>query len=283
MQFKLSGILMIITTTIKPPTRFGKFDFAEIWRYRELFYIFTWRDVKVRYKQTYIGIAWAIFQPLMTMVIFDILFGRLAKVPSDGIPYPIFVYSGLLLWNYFSSALSSASNSLANNENIVKKVYFPRLILPLSSVITPLVDFFFSFIILLALMAYYHFVPSLLVFLLLPLLLLILLLASAGLGLLLAAVNVKYRDIRYLLPFFIQIFLYLTPIIYPVSIIPAKYQWLLSFNPAAGPITALRSLLFHTSAVNWQSLLLAFAVTLVLVFIGTIAFCRSENNFADII
>ena len=217
------------TTVIRPRKTFSLKDIKELWQYRELLYFFTWRDLKVRYKQTFIGVAWAIFQPFITMVVFSIFFGGLAKIPSDGVPYPIFVYVGLLFWQFFSSALSDTSMTLISNQSIITKVYFPRLILPVSSVITKLVDFFIATLILISLMFYYGYMPHLSGLLILPLLLLITFMASIGLGLFLASINVKYRDVRYALPFFIQILLFLTPVIYPASI-AGKYSFILALN-----------------------------------------------------
>lgn len=268
---------------ITPPKKLVSINLPEIWRYRDLLYIFVWRDIKVRYKQTAIGVVWAIFQPLFTMIIFTVFFGRLAQMPSDGVPYPIFVYAGLLLWNYFSSALASASDSLVYNESIVKKVYFPRLILPLSTTVTPAVDFLLALIVLFGLMAYYHFTPHLLGIILLPLLLLISLLSAWGLGTLLASVNVKYRDVRHALPFFIQLMLFLTPVIYPVSMIPAKFQWIIYLNPMAGIIQTARAALLGGGAVDWSILFISFGISLVLVYCGIYYFRKTERFFADIL
>src|SRR3989344_5456937 len=206
------------TTIIKPKKTFSLEDILEIWRYKELLYFFVWRDLKVRYKQTMIGVAWAVFQPFMTMVVFSVFFCGLAKIPSDGVPYPIFVYVGLLFWQFFSGALSDTSVALIANQSIITKVYFPRLILPISSVITKFVDFLIAAVILLGLMFYYGYTPHISGFLIVPLLLFITFMASSGLGLFLASLNVRYRDVRYALPFFIQILLFLTPVIYPASI-----------------------------------------------------------------
>lgn len=269
--------------TIKPPKGMVEINFPEIWKYRELLYIFAWRDIKVRYKQTVLGIAWAIFQPLVTMVIFTAFFGRLAKIPSDGIPYPIFVYSGLLFWNYFSSSLSNASNSLVENGGIINKIYFPRLILPASTTVTPLIDFLFAFAILIGMMFYYHFSPTFLGIIMVPVLLLVSLLSSAGLGLFLTSVNVKYRDVRYILPFFIQILMYVTPIIYPISIIPHKYQWISLINPMSGVITFARALFLHTGPLNWSQLGISALSGFVLLILGLAYFKKTERYFADII
>ncbi|MFA5927115.1 MAG: ABC transporter permease [Patescibacteria group bacterium] len=268
---------------ISPPKGLIQINLSELWRYRDLLFIFVWRDVKVRYKQTVLGIIWAIFQPLLVMVIFTVFFGQLAKIPSDGVPYPIFVYSGLLLWNYFSSALTNASDCLIVNESIIKKVYFPRLILPISTAITPIIDFFFALIVLLGLMWYYGFAPSLSSILILVLLLLISLLTALGLGLFLASVNAKYRDVRYILPFFIQVLMYITPVIYPVSIIPARFQWIMYLNPMAGVITAARATLLHTAALDGRSPIIALGISLLIFILGVGYFRKTERFFADVL
>jgi lipopolysaccharide transport system permease protein len=254
----------------------------EIWRYKELLYFLTWRDFKVRYKQTAIGILWAIFQPFMTMVVFTLFFGSLLKIPSDGVPYPIFVYTGLLFWQFFSTALSETSNTLISNQAIITKVYFPRLILPISSVTTKFVDFAISAVILIGMMIYYGYVPHLTGIFILPILLIITFMAAVGGGLFLAAVNVKYRDVRYALPYFIQILLFLTPVIYPASI-AGKYSWILAFNPMMGVIQSARATLLGTSPVNWTLLAISFVATAVLLVIGTIYFKKVERYFADLI
>lgn len=272
-----------IEYTIRPPKGLADVNLPEIWEFRELLYIFAWRDIKVRYKQTIFGIAWAMFQPFVTMVIFTAFFGRLAKIPSDGVPYPIFVYSGLLFWNYFSSALTNASNSLVENGGIINKVYFPRLILPASTAVTPLIDFFFAFLILVGMMIYYHFSPSLLGIILLPVLLFISLLSASGLGMFLAAINVKFRDVRFILPFFIQILMFVTPIIYPISIIPTKYQWVSSINPMSGIITFSRSIFLHTTLPNWSHLGISTIAGVILLVFGIAYFRKTERFFADIL
>jgi lipopolysaccharide transport system permease protein len=269
-------------TIIRPKKTFSLNDLKELWQYRELLYFFTWRDFKVRYKQTAIGVGWAIFQPFITMVIFSVFFGTLIKVPSDNIPYPIFVYVGLLIWQFFSSALSETSDCLINNKAIITKVYFPRLILPIASVTTKLVDFFIASIILVGMMIYYHYTPNIAGLLILPLLLFITFLAAVGGGLFLASINVKYRDVRYVLPFFIQTLLFVTPVIYPPSV-AGKYSWILAINPMTGVIKAARSALFGNAPINWQLLLISGAVCLVLFIFGLIFFKKTERYFADIV
>lgn len=268
--------------TIKPKKTFSLKDLYELWRYRELLYFFSWRDLKVRYKQTAIGIAWAVFQPLITMVIFTVFFGKLAGIPSDGVPYPIFVYVGLLFWQFFSTALSETSNVLITNQAIITKVYFPRLLLPISSVVTKLVDFAIAAVILACMMVYYGYTPNLYGFFILPLLLLISFMASIGGGLFLAAINVKYRDVRYALPFFIQILLFVTPVIYSASL-AGKYSWLLAFNPMMGVIQTARAALLGTSPINWVLVGSSLVATLFILIIGVYVFKKTERFFADII
>ena len=271
-----------IATIIRPKKLFHLSDLKEIWQYKELLYFFTWRDLKVRYKQTAIGVAWAILQPFMTMIVFSVFFGGLVKVPSDGVPYPIFVYVGLLFWQFFSSALSDTSMTLISNQTIITKVYFPRLILPISSVLTKLVDFAIAAAILIGLMFYYGYMPHLSGFLLIPLLLIITFMASVGGGLFLAAINVKYRDVRYALPFFIQILMFVTPVIYPASI-AGKYSAILALNPMMGVIQNARAALLGTAPINWILLGISFIACLILLLVGIYVFKKVERYFADIV
>lgn len=269
-------------TIIKPQSGWIKINFKELWRYRELFYIFVWRDIKVRYKQTAIGIIWAVLQPFMMMVIFSIFFGRLAKIPSGDIPYPVFVFAGLLFWNYFSTSVSSASNILIEQENMIKKIYFPRLILPISSALTPIVDFCIAFAVLLGIMAYYQYFPSIIGIFAVPILLLTAFLSASGMGFFLSAINVKYRDVRYALPFFVQILMFLTPVIYPVNIISPNYQWIMALNPMTGIIESARALIFQT-AINPQIIIISFISAIVIFFFGIFYFRKTERFFADIV
>lgn len=257
-------------------------DFRELWSSQELLYFFTWRDLKIRYKQTIIGVLWALFQPFITMVIFTVFFGKFGKIPSDNIPYPIFVYAGLLLWQLFSAILLQASNSLVNQQNLLTKVYFPRLILPLSSLFSNLVDFGIASIILVGLMFYYNFVPNLLGLTLVPLLILVSCVFALGLGLFLASLNVKYRDIKYILPFFVQIMMFLTPVIYPPSIL-GDYSWLLAINPMTGVIKAMRAALFGGQPINWLLLGISGVISLLIFIGGLIYFKKTEKYFADLI
>jgi lipopolysaccharide transport system permease protein len=269
-------------TIIKPKKIFSWNDIKELWQYRELIYFLAWRDLKVRYKQTAIGVGWAIFQPFITMVVFSIFFGALIKVPSDNVPYPIFVYVGLLIWQFFSSSLSDASTSMVGNQSIITKVYFPRLILPISTILTKFVDFAVSAVILVGMMFYYHFTPHLIGLLILPLLILISFMAALGGGLILAAINVKYRDVRYALPFFIQILLYITPVIYPASI-AGKHAWLLSLNPMTGVIKAAQAAILGNAPINWLLVGISFTGCLVILAAGIYIFKKTERFFADII
>lgn len=254
----------------------------ELWEFRELFYFFTWRDIKVKYKQTSLGILWAILQPFLLMIVFSLFFGQALNVPSDNIPYPVFVFSGLLLWSVFSSGLANASNSMVSNAGIIKKIYFPRLIIPMSSILVALFDFMMAFVIFIGILIFYHQPVNSNIILFLPLSILITVLSTFGLGAWLAALNVKYRDFRYVIPFFIQLLLFLTPVIYPVSII--KYQWaqkILSLNPMAGAIELLRSSVTH-SALNLQLVATSFIVSLLLFFAGLFYFRKTEYYFADL-
>jgi len=257
-------------------------DFKELWAQKELLYFFTWRDLKIRYKQTVLGVLWAIFQPVITMVIFTVFFGTFAKIPSDNIPYPVFVFAGLLLWQLFSATLLQASNSLVSQESLLTKVYFPRLILPISSLFSNLVDFLIASCVLVCLMIYYGFLPNLLGLLIVPFLVAITCVFAVGLGLFLAAINVKYRDVKYILPFFVQLLLFLTPVIYPSSILGA-YAWLLALNPMTGVIKAMRAALFGGTAINWFLLFLSAATAMVIFLLGLLYFKKSEKRFADLI
>jgi len=270
---------------IKPPRKgwFVNIDFGELWRYRELMWVFALRDIKVRYKQTYIGIAWAFIQPVIMVILFDFVFGRLAKIPSDGIPYPLFSFIGVALWNYFATSLASASNSVVGNENIIKKVYFPRLVLPISSAITPLVDLAIALVIFFGLMVFYSFIPSLWAIVILPIIIFISFLAATGAGLFCASLNLKYRDIRYALPFFIQIMMYATPVIYPSSLLEGRFHWILVLNPMTGVIEAARAGLLGTSPLDIKLLATSAIIALALFFFGIWRFKKTERFFADIV
>ncbi|MFA5889078.1 MAG: ABC transporter permease [Candidatus Paceibacterota bacterium] len=269
-------------TIIRPKKVFSFRDITELWKYKELLYFFVWRDLKVRYKQTAIGVAWAIIQPFISMVIFSVFFGKLLNVPSEGIPYPIFVYTGLLFWQFFSGSLGETSNSLLSNRSIITKVYFPRLILPIASIAVQFVDFFVASVVLVGLMFYYGFVPHILGILLIPFLLFIAFLAAMGGGMILASINVKYRDVRYVLPYFIQILLFLTPVIYPPSI-AGKYSWILAINPLTAVIKGARGALLGTEPVNWLLLSISLTAVTVMFVVGLYLFKKTERYFADVV
>ena len=255
----------------------------DLWRYRELFYFLSWRDILVRYKQTVIGIAWALIRPFLTMVVFTIVFGNLAKLPSGGAPYPILVFAALLPWQFFASALSECSNSLITNANLISKVYFPRLIVPTSAVIVSFVDFLISGIILLALMAWYNFVPDWRI-LTLPLFVLIAFAASMGAGLWLAALNVEYRDFRYIVPFIVQIGLYISPVGFSSSIVPPNWRLLYSLNPMVGVIDGFRwAILGGESKIDWLAFTVSVGVVALFFASGIWYFRKMERTFADVI
>ncbi|HEY4062585.1 MAG TPA: ABC transporter permease [Puia sp.] len=253
----------------------------DLWRYRELFYILSWRDIKVRYKQTAIGAAWSIIRPLLTMIIFTIIFGRIANLKPDGAaPYAIMVYAGMLPWQFFANALSEASNSLIGNTNLITKVYFPRMIIPASSVIVSLVDFAISFALMIILMIWYHFLPSWqIVFL--PVFIIMAFGASFGIGLYITALNVKYRDFRYIIPFIVQFGLYISPVGFSSSIIPEKWRLLYSLNPMVGIIDGFRWSIIGNQHIYLPGFWLSNAVTLLFCFIGVYYFRKTEKTFAD--
>ena len=255
----------------------------DLWRYRELFYFLAWRDILVRYKQTAIGIAWALIRPFLTMVVFTVIFGNLAKLPSQGVPYPILVFAGMLPWQFFSNALGECSNSLIGNANLISKVYFPRLIVPTSAVIVSFVDFMISGIILLGLMAWYNFVPSIRI-LTLPVFILIASAASMGVGLWLAALTVKYRDFRFVVPFIIQFGLYISPVGFSSTIVPEQWRLLYSLNPMVGVIDGFRwAILGGDSHLYLPGFYLSLALVLIFLWSGIWYFRKTEKTFADVI
>ena len=272
----------MVETIIKPKKGLA-LNLREIWDYRELFYFLAWRDIKVRYKQTAFGMAWAILQPFILMVVFSLFFGRVVGISSDGVPYPIFAYAGLLFWQFFSGALSRSSESFVASQGILQKIYFPRLILPLSTTIVSLVDFVMAAVVFAGLLVYYQFAPTLLGVLLVIPAVFITFLTAAGLGTILATLNVKYRDVGHALPFFIQLLLFLTPVIYPVSLVPESLRWLLRLNPMTGVIDSIRASFLGLGDVNWGSLGTALAISLSLFVIGYFYLKRFESEFADII
>ena len=268
---------------IKPQKGWIPVNLRELWHFRDLLYFLSLRDIKVKYKQTALGAAWAILQPFLTMIVFSILFGKFAKVPSDGIPYPIFVYAGLLPWNYFSSALSSSGNSLVASSNLITKVYFPRLIIPASASLSALLDFFIASVILIGMMFFYHFTPDILGIVMIPVLVFLTFMVAVGCGLWLSALNVEYRDFQYVIPFLVQIGMFATPVIYPVTLFPEKYRWLLSLNPMGGIIEAFRASTLGHQPVNWNSLIISSAIGAAVFFTGMLYFRKVERSFADVI
>lgn len=255
----------------------------DLWRYRELFYFLAWRDILVRYKQTVIGLAWALIRPLLTMIVFVFVFGKLAKLPSDGVPYPILVFAALLPWQFFANAFTEAGNSLISNANMISKVYFPRLVVPVSAVIVSFVDFLISGIILVGLMAWYGFTPDWRIFTL-PLFVLIACAAAVGTGLWTAALNVKYRDFRYIIPFVVQFGLYISPVGFSSNIVPEQWRLLYSINPMVGVIDGFRwAILGGNTQLYWPGFLLSLSLVLVILVTGVIYFRKTEKTFADVI
>jgi len=254
----------------------------DLWTYHELLYFLTWRDVKVRYKQTLLGVLWAILQPLCMMLIFSLFFGRLVGVPSDGIPYPLFAFAGLLPWTFFATAASTSGNSVVNSANLITKVYFPRLIVPMAAVGAALVDFAITFAVLGALMIYYR-VGLTWGLLMLPVLSVLLVTLALGFGVLMSALNVRYRDVRFALPFIIQLWFFASPIIYPTSLVPERWRWLLALNPMTGIIEGFRAALFGRTSFDWRAIMIAAVITLVLLVYAAVTFKRMEKTFADIV
>jgi len=269
------------TLIIRPPRKWVPVDLHELWNYRELLASFTMRDIKIRYKQTALGFAWAIIQPLFMMLIFTIIFGGFAKIPSDGVPYPLFSFAALLPWMLFSEGLTRSTMSMVANSNIMTKVYFPRLIMPISGILSPLVDFAVSIAILIVMMAYYGFVPTWNV-VFLPLFIILALATSLGVGLWLSALNVKYRDFQYTVPFLIQIWMYASPVVYPASMLPKAIQPLYGLNPMAGVIEGFRWALLGTE-VPGSMIFVSVAVVAVLLVSGMFYFRRMEQYYADIV
>ena len=255
----------------------------DLWRYRELFYTLAWRDISVRYKQTVIGIAWALIRPFLTMIVFTVVFGNIAKLPSEGVPYPILVFSAMLPWQFFANSLSSASDSLISNANLISKVYFPRLVVPTSAVVTSFVDFMVSGIILIGLMAWYNFVPSWRI-ITLPVFIAIAFAASMGAGLWLCSLNVKYRDFRYIVPFIVQFGLYISPVGFSSSVVPDKWRLLYSINPIVGVIDGFRwAILGGESHIYVPGFLLSLGLVAFILLTGIQYFRKTERTFADII
>jgi lipopolysaccharide transport system permease protein len=273
--------------TITPPKGFLSVNWRELWRFRDLFLVLAWRDISVRYKQTVLGILWAVLQPVVTMVVFTFIFNRVGRIESgDTTPYPIFLYVGLLFWQYYSMTLTNASNSLVGAQNMIQKIYFPRLILPATAATTGLVDLAISSLILAGMMIYYRFSPPVSGLLVLPVLLICVILASLGFGFFLAAINVKYRDVRYALPFFIQTLMYVTPVIYPVKMLDKHLvikNLMLWLNPISGVITNARAALLGQGHFDWTIMGISFLMSCVYFVVGLYYFRNTERYFADIV
>ena len=273
-------------TIIQPSKGWFSLQLGALWQYRELLYFLVWRDIKVRYKQTALGVTWVILQPVVSMVVFTFLFGNLLGVPSGDVPYPIFSYAALLPWAYFASSINKSSTSLVMNTNLVTKVYFPRMVIPISSVLSGLVDFGFGFIVLIGLMIYFRMPPSPTV-LFLPAFLFLAMLTALGFGFWLSALNVRYRDVNYLVPFIVQIWMYLTPVIYGASLIPEQYRFLLAFNPMTAVVEGFRWALLSPYLESAQApggiLLFSFLISILVLISGAVFFRRIERTFADVI
>ncbi|HSE42957.1 MAG TPA: ABC transporter permease [Acidobacteriota bacterium] len=272
----------VIVTRIQPAKGWVGIHFRELWHFRDLLYFLVWRDLKVRYKQTALGAAWAVIQPFFTMVVFSIFFGRLAGVPSDGIPYPLFAFAGLVPWTFFSNALSQSSNSLVGNQHLITKVYFPRLVIPVSAVLSGTLDFVIAFIVLLSMMIYYGVYPGIAVFTI-PLFFLLALITALGTGLWLSALNVEFRDVRYIVPFLTQFWLFATPVAYPSSMLSEPWRTLYGLNPMVGVVEGFRWALLGKPVLSGSMLAISVITAFVLLVTGALYFRRMERTFADIV
>jgi len=272
---------------IAPPKKWLSINWKELWRYRDLFLVLAWRDISVRYKQTALGVLWALLQPFMTMIVFTFIFNRMASISSgDNTPYPVFLYVGLLFWQYFSVALTNAGNSMITNSALIQKIYFPRLIVPATAVTTGLIDLAIAAVILVGMMSYYGIMPPMSGILILPVLLIITVLCALGMGLLLASMNIKYRDVRFALPFFIQLLMYVTPVIYPVKMLdkyPVIKELMLWLNPISGVISNARAGLLSQGGIDFRVLGIALLMSIVYFVAGLYYFRSTERYFADII
>lgn len=267
---------------VKPPSRGVSLDFKELWEHRELLYILVWRDIKVRYKQTTLGVAWVILQPFLTMVVFSLLFGRLAGLPSQGLPYPIFTYTALLPWQLFANALTQSGNSLVMNQSLITKVYFPRVVIPLTPILAGLLDFAIAFIFLIGMMFYYKIYPTVAI-LTLPLFILLAIVTAFAVGLWLSALNVEYRDVRYAIPFLVQFWFFITPVSYSIELIPEKWRTLYALNPMVGVVEGFRWALLGQE-LTIGPIIIASAVAVVVILIsGLYYFRRMEDRFADVV
>jgi len=269
-------------TVIEPSRGWLSLNLRDLWEYRDLLFFLAWRDISVRYKQTVLGAAWAVIQPFFSMVVFSLFFGRLAKIPSEGVPYPIFSYAALLPWHYFATAMTSSSDSLIGSQNLLTKVYFPRLVIPLASVIPAMVDFAVAFVVLLGMMLFYHIAPTWNI-VWLPAFLLLALVTALGVGLWLSAMNVKYRDIRYAVPFLVQFWMFASPVTYPSSLVPETWRALYGLNPLAGVIEGFRWALLGTQTAPGPMTAVSALAALLLLLSGAFYFRRMEKTFADVV
>src|SRR5277367_1985097 len=277
-----ASVAKLLVLRITPPSRWWAIPLGELWGYRELLYFFVWRDIKIRYKQTAIGATWAVLQPLLTMLVFSLFFGRLAHIPSDGLPYPIFYYSALLPWMYFAAALQNATNTIVENQRLITKVYFPRLALPLSAVLSGLVDFGVSFLMFLVMMIYYGIRPGAAV-LWLPVFILLAIVTALGVGLWLAALNAIYRDVRYVLPFLVQFWMFASPVAYPSALVPGKWRWLYHLNPMAGVIDGFRWSLAGHGDPPRRAFFVSVGVAILVLLSGVAFFQKMETTVADVV
>ena len=282
MEIALDAVPKKKVIDIQPTRGFFHLDLISIWHHRELLYFLVWKDVLTRYKQTAIGAGWVILQPLITMIIFTVIFGKLARFPSDGVPYPVFAFTALLPWTYFSQALARTAGSVVGSSNLVTKIYFPRLLIPFAAAVAPVVDLIFSFIVLLALMAWFKITPTL-GMLALPFFIALAIMTALAVGLWFAALNVRYRDVGSIMPFIIQIWMYASPIAYPVSMVPQKWQLYYSLNPLVGVIEGFRWALLGKAFPDVAIIAVSSTVVVLLFFGGLIFFKKSEQTFADII
>lgn len=270
------------TIVIEPHKSLFHLDLRAIWEYRELLYFLVWRDLKVRYRQTVIGIGWVVLQPLLTMMLFTVIFGRFAKIPSDGLPYPVFAYSALLPWNLFAGSLTRSSDSVVNNAQLISKIYFPRLLLPLSGILSPLIDFAISLVILVFMMIWFGITPTLGI-VALPIFLLLAILTALAVGLWSSAFNVRYRDIAHTIPFVIQLWMFASPVAYPVSLVPERWRLLYSLNPMAGVIEGFRWALLGKESPDFGVIIVSSVMVLALLLPGIVYFKYTERSFADVI
>lgn len=267
---------------IEPARRFPGIDLRELWSYRGLFFFLVWRDIKVRYAQTVLGAGWAILQPLLMTVVFSVVFGMLAQIPSDGVPYALFTLTALVPWTYFNTSLTQSSSSLVQNTSLVTKVYFPRLVIPLAPVLAGLLDFAIGFVMLVLVALAFGYVPSLWLLAMLPVLLIVMLLTSAGFGSLLAALNIQYRDIKYVVPFLVQVWMYISPVVFPASLVPDRFRLLYALNPVVSVVEGLRAVMLGTATLTAPMFAVSFASASLLFGVGVLYFRRTERLFADV-